>query len=412
MDIHFISFAFLYIFATAIPILSIIYLFIPAEGEQEKKTKKYYMLFLLIGILGTITGALVGLKFNYPSYTRDVSVVICLISAPGAAFTLGIILKDKLFSRVFNCLLLAAVLFIFFSFLLLGGRGLVGSFLRGGSTPIRYSVMFLGFYGFALLIEKRERIIGAAFLAISLSIALLGFNKWTLPLPLIMLTAFFLLYKPKNISRSKMYLRIALLSVIALLTLWGIAQTPLPDYLAQRQGYVDFHQFWRHRVVNPGNPSQVPYTNFEFPLRDSGRFEMWQNIIERTMDRPFTGIGIGARPFFHQNVGAHNVFIFLLGGFGFPLFTLAILTFCIFMYNFFILISYSYKSQIVFMAWLAYLLLAFNVGVSYEQHFNLLFAFMPLTVLFRMMRQNLLQENQTRTKSDISVKAEAKNRYL
>lgn len=374
----------------AIPVLSIYYFCAQPQSSEEKVLKRVYIVFLAIAAIGLICGALVGRQRGYVYLRKDLIDSVYLVLAPSAALATGITLQNKVFSKLFNYFLLAAVSFIFISFLFLDRSGIAGSFLRGDSTATRYAQLYLGFYGLALAAEGRNYRTGYVFVLVSFVQALLAFSKWTLPYCIIIIACLYIIYLKKYRLIRQHVIFSLVGGMLTLLTIWVAFQSPLPDILAQKRGYRNFKHYWRGRVVLEYNPSTIPYTDKEIVLRDSGRFDMWQDIVDRTLESPLTGIGIGARPYSQYNVGAHNVFITLLGSFGFPLFVSFILSGTVLLKTIYNLIGHSYRLKVVFWGWFAYVLIAYSVGTSYAQVFNLYFAFLPLAVFIQSGRQNQL----------------------
>jgi O-antigen ligase len=168
-----------------------------------------------------------------------------------------------------------------------------------------------------------------------------------------------------------------MLSVGGIVVLLFLSLTLGGDRLAQRHGFDDFDAFLYNRVLLKDSTVEVGTTGIFINVRDSGRFEMWQDSIERTLDSPWLGIGIGSRPLDVIGANTHNVAIFMLGSMGIPLFTL----YCIQLVRLFRLVLLRLPNDrryhFAFWGWLGYVVLGFSVGASFDQAFNVLFASLP-----------------------------------
>lgn len=326
-----------------------------------------------IGILGITLGIIKNSLGQAPPYMfTDLLTLTNLVIAPAVSIGFQKLMLMRQVRTTFLNILVLICIFLAIVHITGMQTALLGSFVRYNSTAVRYSSIYLGFYGGALMLYRTSRFKEVCLVLSAIVVSLAALGKWSIPASVILVA---ILVNQYNLKFRKRFLFVVIPMVVFIVIQIGIA-----DYFATRQGFYNFADFITKRVVVDGAVRQVGSTEIYVNVRDGSRFAMWEDIIVRVARSPWIGIGIGRRALDDLGPNTHNVFVFYLGCFGVPVFLLFLIQTFRFYRCVFQQLCGSSKERFVFICWSGYLLFSFSVGASFDQGFNIFFAFLPVGV--------------------------------
>lgn len=294
-------------------------------SEQKKKINKLLMVFFISTLIAIITA-----YFNnkFPSIFASIDIlrllhfILIFIIPP-------VLIRSKIFNKSslgisFEIFLLLYVIAIGISLFTvgMGSSAFYGNFL--GATTINLTLTsMIAFYGLFNYYIYRSKI-GLILAVLSWIISLASLAKWNFwivfAIPLLIIQMLIVGNK-KNLIQ-KLFFSLVLIAIFL-----QIVFPEILEYLnifATLQGHSSFEAFLDNRVfraITYDNMS-VSGTMFDFGERrisDGARLSMWDDLLQRTLEKPFFGLGFGARALeqYGLNVEDHNVFVFFISRFGF-----------------------------------------------------------------------------------------------
>lgn len=362
---------------TSIFLLFLIF-FVKKQNTFEKKIRQKLFAILFIQTVGLIFAILNSIT-NPPRYfIDDLVTLLNLMVAPFVA-----IISYHLLVKYKKIKIFIVNIFIIFGLYFLFGKlfsvqlPFLGSFLRSDSTAVAYSLIYIGFIGITLILEKKLLRRGYTLVLIAIVVGILTLAKWSIPAAIILSLLLVIIYKNSDEKRLSPTIKMLIAgTVLATFTIF-LLQGGL-DMIAQKSGFNNFYQFIYERIIHDSAKQQIGNSSYSTFIRDGGRFPMWQDIIERTFNSPFTGIGVGQRPIINDGPNTHNVWVFLFGNYGIPIFLICIMQLFLFYRFIYKNLPLDKKNRTTYLAWMLYLAFSFSVGASFDQSFNIFLAFLPL----------------------------------
>lgn len=291
--------------------------------------RKYFNKLLLYFIVGTILSMFVGyVADNFPSSLANIDFLRVLNF--NLIFIIPIVLMDSrivkntTLKKIFNFLLLAFMLAVGYSLISagMGESAFYGNFF-GATTVNLTMVSIISFHGLIYYYLKRKNI-GLILAVLAWLISIASLAKWNFWVDVTIPILFFRVWYS---SRKKgVFQKIVIASFSAILIIFFLYPN-FKDYLntfASMQNFNSFDTYLDSRVFRTvtSNSSTTSGTLFDFGgegISDGARFEMWNDMITRTLDAPVLGIGIGARAFdyFGVEIEDHSILVFIISRFGF-----------------------------------------------------------------------------------------------
>ncbi|MBK5214517.1 MAG: hypothetical protein JJE55_12750 [Flavobacteriaceae bacterium] len=284
---------------------------------------------MLYFIVGTILSMFVGyVADNFPSSLANIDFLRVLNF--NLIFIIPIVLMDSrivkntTLKKIFNFLLLAFMLAVGYSLISagMGESAFYGNFF-GATTVNLTMVSIISFHGLIYYYLKRKNI-GLILAVLAWLISIASLAKWNFWVDVTIPILFFRVWYS---SRKKgVFQKIVIASFSAILIIFFLYPN-FKDYLntfASMQNFNSFDTYLDSRVFRTvtSNSSTTSGTLFDFGgegISDGARFEMWNDMITRTLDAPVLGIGIGARAFdyFGVEIEDHSILVFIISRFGF-----------------------------------------------------------------------------------------------
>ena len=182
---------------------------------------------------------------------------------------------------------------------------------------------FCYYYLFRFILK--QNILDAIFIFISYLIILFTLQKWNIvclvTIPIIFIK--FVLFS-KSVNKKVLNKIILLNTFIFILIFASVGST----FIAQKAGFDDIGSFMDSRVLTKtdaansnGLEQGVVGVNDSQAIKDGGRLLMWGDMVTRSFEHPFIGIGFGSRALeqFAFNIEDHNMIITFMSRFGFPM---------------------------------------------------------------------------------------------
>jgi len=251
-----------------------------------------------------------------------------------ALFSIPILLSNNNFFRKENVFKIFG--YISFTFVLLVGISLftVGggkSIFFGnlfGATTVNLSVVSLLVIAGLQYYYRYNGKLGLYIATLGYIITVASLAKWNF---VVILFTPYLIYKIlAEKTKSNAFTRINLFIGSGILVFFlFLAKDKILNSFASINQFDDIESYFNSRVLrtktdNSSIESGVLLIEGDVGIKDGARFMIWMDLINKTMDSPFFGIGLGTRAGNNAKIDIedHSIFIFFLSRFGFILFLL------------------------------------------------------------------------------------------
>jgi len=331
---------------------------------RNKFSKKYFSLLIVIlftYIIGVLIALLRGFHLDRP---LDLIYVDLFKSTafPLSLVFAGLISKIQKIKRVEKLFLLLCIIFSIIIFIDKTFRLTpLGNIIKASTVQL-YNLSFIGFWGLYLLSKNRYKKIARFIILLSWLTAIFSLTKWNFFPILILPLLWIIIETQKRKRKTKKQIITAIILIIILASMGFIFRNNIVYFSSEGQ-YETWHSYWQTRVV-AGDLLESGH------VRSSGRFKIWNDLLQQFSKSPLVGIGFGARPTF-KSVPDHNMFIFFLTRFGFLLSTVMII------FSFMLIIhilKFKYINKInrliLFSLIFYYFFFSASIGSSWSQLIN------------------------------------------
>jgi hypothetical protein len=312
-------------------VLAFIYIrFLFLKGNRiitilKKKTYSIY----IIAFIGIVISIIMGYINNtFPSTNAATDflritnylALFCLPIILGATESLNKPFAVKIFGYI-------SFLFVFLVAISLFTRGGGKSFFYGnlfGATTINLSVTSLLVVAGIQYYYRFAQKLGLYIAFVGYLVTVASLAKWN---AVVIIFAPYFFYKVlMEKTKSNIFRRLSVFagSVVLVIFIFFAKDQILKSFASINQ-FDDIGSYLNSRVLRTKTEesnieSGVLLINGDVGIKDGARFMIWIDLIGRTLETPFTGIGLGARAGSNQDVEDHSAFVFFLSTFGIPLF--------------------------------------------------------------------------------------------
>jgi hypothetical protein len=307
-------------------------IFFSPKTNYFKSVKLYFGLLFLLTIIGISIGTYIGLKLDKGSHQmkEDITKLITLVFFIGLPFFLnGLSLSNRnLIFKVFNGFAFIYTLLVFPNmFLTLEDSSIYPGNLFGRTTVNLTIISSWAFYSLSIYFASKNKLFLTwsfiCYIAVVASLA-----KWNaIAIVFYPLLAYLILIMYNDRLGVKM-------RRVMKYPFWGMSVliilnfSTLAEPLARNLGYGSFDDYLDSRVFGDSNNRANLVQTIEFSedkgIKDGARFVMWVDMLTRTKENPWFGVGIGSRAL--ENLGLkvedHNIFVTHVSRYGVPIFLL------------------------------------------------------------------------------------------
>jgi len=317
-------------------------------------------------------------------------------------------IDSKKYKNLFFKSVLIFTLLVGFSLLTSGlGHSL---FIGGIFAPTTVSltmVSIIAYFGLYQYYVHNQRL-GLVLSLIAWLISIASLAKWNffidITIPILIVLIYF---KRKRVQHTKKI-------IVALLFSLFLAIGIVPrmgkyfNSFASLQGYSSFDNYLDSRVLRQsmGNVEFSSGAVFDVNgvgISDGARISMWNDMIDRTLEHPFFGLGLGARPFdyYGSTVEDHSFLIYTISRFGF-VFGFLILFYVFKAIKFF----YDKYANIKDFNFLKYIYLALIGNFFFQGSVGQVWGQLPVTLLLGLILGVMLGESM---KYQLNYEKQSKN---
>lgn len=322
--------------------LPVVYFYISYIDSINKpnilgRSKKYFNKIIIVIVIGILLSMLVG--YNSGKFPTDLSQIdlyriinFLLIFIIPIVITKTKLIRNKTFRKIFDIGLFAFVLLVGYS---LFSRGLGKSAFPGnffGATTINLTmVSAISYYGL-FFYYLQNKVAGLVLSVLAWLIAFASLAKWNFWIDV---TIPVLVYRAWVFGAKRNVLQKIIIIFFSIGLFFVVLYPNIKGYLNTFASFADYNSFNSYldsrvfRTVTADN-NIASGTVFDYSgkgISDGARLTMWNDLLQRTTENPFAGLGLGVRALDYKGsvVEDHSILIFFLSRFGFILFALFVI---------------------------------------------------------------------------------------